>query len=451
MSETTQQGTSTGPRLSEPQARGLHGHASTYPRFLWQLFKLSFEGSPRFYLWMIALTAIALVGANQWAHQTVHGMALTNMTDHVSWGLYIANFTFGVGLAAGAVMMVIPAYLYDDHEMHDVVLIGELLAIASIVVCLLFITVDLGRPDRFWHIIPGIGRFNWPISMLTWDVLVLNGYLLLNLHITGYLVYMKYLGRKPDRRWYIPFVLLSIAWAISIHSVTAFLYSGLGGRPFWNSALLAPRFIVTAFIAGPAFVILLLQVVRKLTTFKIGAGPIKTLTSVLRVTVLLNLFMLGSELFTAFYTGGSHAASMGYLFFGHHDAKALVPWIWSAILLNLGSVGLLYAEHKTRRMALLNVACACAFAGVWIEKGMGLIVPAFVPSTLHEIVEYVPSLPEWKITAGIWAFGAMVLTVAIKISLPVLSGRFTVAMDRPLPSTPPPSPSSAGDSGRATD
>jgi molybdopterin-containing oxidoreductase family membrane subunit len=412
------------------------GHVFTYPRFLWTLFRLSFEGSPRFYAWMTVLSAVALVGANAWAHQVADGMVVTSMTDHVSWGLYIANFTFGVGLAAGAVMMVIPAYLYDDHEMHDVVLLGELLAIAAILVCLLFITVDLGRPDRFWHIIPGIGRFNWPISMLTWDVIVLNGYFLLNLHIIGYLLYTRYLGKKPAKRWYLPFVFLSIVWAISIHSVTAFLYSGLGGRPFWNSALLAPRFIVTAFVTGPAFVILLLQLVRRLTSFRIGEGPLHTLTSVMRVTVLVNLFMLGSELFTALYSGGTHAAAVKYLFFGHHG-HALVPWIWSALALNVLSAVLLFLARGAESHVALNLACVSAFAGVWIEKGMGLIIPGFVPSTLHEVVEYLPSLTEWKITAGIWAFAMLVLTAAIKVSLPVLSGRLTVEMDAPQPSIPP--------------
>ena len=412
------------------------GHVFTYPRFLWTLFRLSFEGSPRFYAWMTVLSAVALVGANAWAHQVADGMVVTSMTDHVSWGLYIANFTFGVGLAAGAVMMVIPAYLYDDHEMHDVVLLGELLAIAAILVCLLFITVDLGRPDRFWHIIPGIGRFNWPISMLTWDVIVLNGYFVLNLHIIGYLLYTRYLGKKPAKRWYLPFVFLSIVWAISIHSVTAFLYSGLGGRPFWNSALLAPRFIVTAFVTGPAFVIVLLQLVRRLTSFRIGDGPLRTLTSVMRVTVLVNLFMLGSELFTALYSGGTHAAAVKYLFFGHHG-HALVPWIWSALALNVLSAALLFFARSAVSHLPLNLACLSAFAGVWIEKGMGLIIPGFVPSTLHEVVEYVPSLTEWKITAGIWAFGMLVLTAAIKVSLPVLSGRLTVEMDAPQPSIPP--------------
>ena len=397
-------------------------HVLSYPRFLGRMFLQAFDGSWRFYAWMATLTAVMLVGANAWAHQVVQGMALTNMSDHVSWGLYIANFTYGVGLAAGAVMMVVPAYLYDDHEMHRVVIIGELLAIAAIAMCLGFVIVDLGRPDRFLHLLPGVGRFNWPISMLTWDVLVLNGYLLLNLHITGYLIYMRYLGRTPNPRWYVPFVFLSIAWAISIHSVTAFLYSGLGGRPFWNSALLAPRFIASAFVTGPAFIILLLQTLRQSMQYRSGPGPVATLVNVMRVTVVVNLFMLGSELFTAFYTGGAHASAARYLFFGEHGKHALVPWIWTSVALNLGSLALLFAHKRLGQARWLNLACVAALVGVWIEKGMGLIVPGFIPSTLHELVEYVPSLTEWKVSAGVLAMALMVLTVAVKLALPVLRG-----------------------------
>jgi len=417
------------------------GHATTYPLFLLRLLRTSTRGTWRFYAWMIVLTAVALVGVNAWARQAAEGMVLTHMTDHVSWGLYVANFTFGVGLAAGAVMMVIPAYLYEDEEMHDVVLVGELLAISAIVMCLLFVVVDMGRPDRLWHMIPGLGRFNWPISMLTWDVIVLNGYLLLNLHVCGYLIYMRFLRRKPDKRWYVPFVFVSIGWAISIHTVTAFLYSGLGGRPFWNSALLAPRFIASAFVTGPAFVILLLQVIRRVTGLPTGEGPLRTLSSVLRVTVPLNLFMVASELFTAFYTGGAHATSARYLFFGMHGHHALVPWIWTAIALNLTSAVLVFAARRQERRWALNTACAFAFTGVWIEKGMGLIIPGFVPSTLHELVEYVPSLTEWKITAGIWAAGLMVLTLAIRIALPVLRGELVEpGLGKSAPSTEPPAP-----------
>jgi len=393
----------------------------SYPKFIWWGFGQATNGGPVFYLWMFVLTAVALVGANAWAVQVADGMIVTNMTDHVSWGLYIANFTFMVGVAAGGVMMVIPAYLYHDKKMHDVVIVGEILAIAAIVMCLLFVVVDLGRPERFWHLIPGVGRFNWPMSMLTWDVIVLNGYLLLNLHICGYLLYMRFLGRTPNKSWYVPFVMASIFWAISIHTVTAFLYCGLGGRPFWNTALLAPRFLASAFVAGPAFILILFVILKKVVGRKVDSSPSRLLINIIRVTVLVNLLMVVSEVFTEFYTGGSHTASARYLFLGLHGHYGLVPWIWTAMVFNVVSAALFLSPWVLKRNAVLVVACTLAFIGAWIEKGMGLIVPGFIPSTLHEIVEYSPSLTEWKVSAGIWAFGLMVLTVLLKMSIAVFS------------------------------
>jgi Ni/Fe-hydrogenase subunit HybB-like protein len=415
-------------------------HWVSYPSFIWRSLVMATDGNLPFYAWMTFLTAVALVGANAWAHQVTSGMIVTHMTDHVSWGLYIANFTFMVGVAAGGVMMVIPAYLYRDKSMHDVVILGELLAIAAIVMCLLFVTVDLGRPDRFWHIMPGLGRFNFPMSMLTWDVIVLNGYLLLNLHICGYLLYMKYLGRKPNPNWYIPFIFISIIWAISIHTVTAFLYQGLGGRPFWNSGLLAPRFLASAFVAGPAFLIVTMFVLRRLGGVTIPDKPIHTLVQICRVTVLINLLMVASELFTEFYTGGAHETHARYLFFGLHGHNALVPWMWTAIILNVVAAILFLLPAAKTSMWLLIGACVTAFIGIWIEKGMGLIIPGFVPSTLHEMVEYLPSLTEWQVTAGIVAFGLMIYTVALKIAIPIMRGDVNFARDTDAATRPPETP-----------
>jgi Ni/Fe-hydrogenase subunit HybB-like protein len=395
----------------------------TYPRFLWECLRISFARGPLFYTWMAILTIIALVGANAWANQTGEGMILTNMTDHVSWGLYIANFTFGVGLAAGGVMMVIPAYLYEDRDMHEVVIVGELLAISAIVVSLTFVIVDMGRPDRLWHLIPGIGRFNWPLSMLTWDVIVLNGYLFLNLHITGYMLYSRFIGKPLNPRWYLPFVFISVAWAISIHTVTAFLYQGLGSRPFWNDAIVAPRFLASAFVTGPAFLIVTLTLIRRVQKLPIPQGAIDTLTSILRVTVCINLFLVFAEVFTQLYTGGSHAASAQYLYFGLHGKSGLVPWIWTAVALNITAATILVSPISRRGEGWVLAACVMTFIGVWIEKGMGMIIPAFVPSTLHELVEYTPSLTEWKLTAGIWAMGFALFTISVRIAGRVLTGR----------------------------
>lgn len=398
----------------------LQSHIETYPRFLRRAIRIATEGNLAFYAWMTLLTAVFLVGLRAWALQLAHGMDVTGMTDQVSWGLYIANFTFVVGLAAGAVTLVIPAYLYHDREMHDVVIVGEILAIAAIVMALCFVNVDLGRPDRFWHMLPWVGRFHWPVSILTWDVIALGGYLLINLHVAGYLLYQRFLGRMPEQRWYVPVVMVSIVWAVSIHTVTAFLYSGLGGRPFWNTAILAPRFIASAFVTGPAFVILALQVLRRLTGFHVGDGAIHTLLRILRVSALLNLFMVMSEVFTEFYAGGSHTASARYLFLGLHGHDALVPWIWTAIVLNVGGAIVLLAADPTRHLRWIDAACVAVFVGVWIEKGMGLIVPGFIPSTLHEIVEYTPTLIEWRVTAGVWALGLMIFTLGLKVASSVL-------------------------------
>ena len=406
----------------------------SYPRFLWRSLGVATDGNWLFYGCMTLLTAIALVGAHAWAVQVREGMIVTNMSDHVSWGLYIANFTFCVGLAAGGVMMVIPAYLYDDEEMHQLVIIGEAVAIASIVMSSLSVVVDLGRPDRFWHLIPGIGKFNWPLSMLTWDIIVLNGYLLINLHIVGYLLYMQYLGRKPNPKWYVPFVFLSIFWAISIHTITAFLYCGLGGRPFWNTALLAPRFLASAFVSGPAFILLVLRILRLTTTWNWSPRPAQTLVQIIRIAMLVNLLMLFSELFTLFYTNSGHAAAAKYLFFGSHGAHGLVPWIWSAIFLNLMGTVLFFMPSALERSYTRIAACLCCIVGIWIEKGMGLVIPGFIPSTLHEIVEYTPSLTEWKVTVGIWAFGILVLTVLIKLISAIHISRNTLAV---LPHSPP--------------
>jgi len=393
-----------------------------YPRFIWRCFRLSFVGDWKYYTWMFTLSVIALFGLNAYAKQFVQGLGTTGLTDQVSWGLYIANFTYLVGVAAAAVMLVIPVYVYKNKELHNLVIFGELLAVVAIIMCLLFIMADLGRPDRFHHMLL---RFNFPISILTWDVIALNGYLLLNLHICGYLIYCAYNKRTPTKKFYIPFVFIAIAWAISIHTVTAFLYSGLGARPFWNSAVIAPRFLASAFAAGPALIILTLQVIKASTGYPVSEKAIGTLKGIVTIALGINMFLLGSEVFTEFYTGTAHSVSARYLFFGLDGNAALVPWIWSAIALNTFALVALLTPMSKKRW-ILNAACVAMIVGIWIEKGMGLIVPAFVPSPIGELVEYVPTMNEILVCTGIWAFGLLIYTILVRVTIPVLYGELTV-------------------------
>ena len=398
----------------------------SYLIFLRRCFRAAFTGDWRYYAWLGALTALCFLGINAYARQFVSGLSTTGMTDQVSWGVYIANFTFLVGMAAAAVMLVIPVHIYKNEDLHDLVIFGELLAVAAILMCLAFVTVDLGRPDRFWHLIPGIGVFHFPGSMLSWDVLVLNGYLLLNLHICGYMIYCRYCGRRPGKWFYIPFVFIGIGWAVSIHTITAFLYVGLGGRPFWNSAVLGPRFLASAFTAGPAFIILSLQLIRRFSDYRITDRALLSLRAIVQVAMLVNLFLLANEVFTEFYTSDRAAASSRYLFLGLHGHHALVPWIWTAIVFNLTSAVLLMLP-LTRQVKWLDVACVLAVVGIWIEKGMGMVIPGFLPTPLGEMVEYTPTLNEVLICVGIWAFGFLCFTVFLRMTIPILTGSCTRA------------------------
>jgi len=556
--------------------------ARDYLFFLRRCLSVAFIGDWRYYTWMALLTGVCLLGLNAYTKQLVHGLVVTGMTDEVSWGVYIANFTFLVGVAAAAVMLVIPVYIYNNEELHDLVIFGELLAVAAIVMCLAFVTVDLGRPDRFWHLIPGLGQLNFPASMLSWDVVVLNGYLLLNVHICGYLLYCRYQGRKPSKWFYIPFVFVAIGWAISIHTVTAFLYVGLGGRPFWNSAIVGPRFLASAFSAGPAIIILALQIVRRVTassaavdftrpyqgdapgrpasladldqlaanlpglaalplaarqellagaavipvapgdlllrqgetghevffvlrgqvvvkleeggryrvTRTMGPGgqlgevsalsatprvataiveeagavlripggtfrrllefpavepvlrhrmntrlmitdkALLTLRSILQVSMIINVFLLANEVFKEFYSGNLHVASAQYLFLGLHGYHALVPWIWTAVVFNLVAMFILVLP-LSRSLKWLDVACVLCIVGIWIEKGMGLVIPGFIPTPLGAIVEYGPTWNETLVCLGIWALGLLLYTLFLRMAVPILQGRMVQANEDP--------------------
>ncbi len=395
----------------------------TFIRFLRAAALAMLRGGRGYYLWLLFLTAWIALGGIAYVHQLRVGLVATNMVDQVPWGAYIANFTYLVGMAAAAVMLVIPAYVYDDHAVHDVVVLGELMAVAVLVMCLSFVMVDIGRPDRFWHLIPGIGRFNWPSSMLSWDVIVLNGYLVLNLYITTYLLFSRFRGKPPTKKKYVPFVFLAIVWAVSIHTVTAFLYSGMGARPHWNAAILAPRFLASAFAAGPSMVIIAFSVVRDRMGLPIKDEALNRLRQIVAVTMLINLFFFFSEIFTELYSFKDHAASMRYLLFGLRGKHLLVPYIWGAVALDVFAAIVFTTRRLYSHPEVLRAGCAAAIVGVWVEKGMGLVIPGFVPSPLGEIVEYAPSFTEFCVSAAIWALGALIYTLLLKVAVPIELGK----------------------------
>jgi Ni/Fe-hydrogenase subunit HybB-like protein len=396
-------------------------------RFIRDCAREVLRGGPAYRLWLGGCALVALAGFCAYANQLDGGLAVTGMSDQVSWGVYIANFTFLVGMAAAAVMVVLPAYVFHNKDAKQVVMLAEGVAVAACTMALLFVIVDLGRPDRFWHMIPFIGRFNWPRSMLSWDVIVLSGYLGLNLAIPLYVLFSKWAGRAIRNDLLFGAVIVSIIWAISIHTVTAFLFSSSTSRPFWHTALLAPRFLASAFAAGPAGIILAFKVIEAKTDFEPSPAAIRLLSLIATAALQINLFMVFAEVFTEFYSPTHHTTSAHYLFLGLGEHRALVPWIYSALFIEVIAVVILTVAPLRERGNLLAIACVLTTVGIWTEKGMGLIVPGFVPTPLGEVLEYTPTLTEVLVSIGIWAVGLLVFTILAKAAIPIELGRVHAA------------------------
>jgi Ni/Fe-hydrogenase subunit HybB-like protein len=386
---------------------------------------------PAYYVWLAALFVAIVIGVVAYVHQARTGLIATNIRDQVSWAFYIGNFTFLVGVAAAAVLLVIPAYVYHWGPLKEVVLLGELLAISALAMCLLFIVVDMGRPDRMLHMLPFIGTPNFPRSLLTWDALVLNVYLLLNLTVVAYILFQSYAGREPNKKILLPLVLISIPVSISTHTVTAFLYNGMAARPFWNASILAPRFLASAFCSGPAVMIILFQVLRKTTKIPIKDEAIWKLAELMAYAMFINLFLLGAELFKEFYSQTQELRYTQYLWFGIGEHKALVPYAWTSLFASVAAFVIFLVPKLRQNWAALNLGCLLIWSGVYIEKGLGLVIPGMTPDTLGEIYEYRPTLTEWSIALGIFGIGFLIFTILVKISVPILVGTFKTGQAAP--------------------
>ncbi|MCJ7595649.1 MAG: polysulfide reductase NrfD [Desulfobacterales bacterium] len=373
------------------------------------------KGSPTYWGWLIFLLAFMGVGFGCYLYQFFEGLRITGMSRDVSWGFYIGQLTYFVGVAASGVMVVMPYYLHDYKAFGKITILGEFVAVASIVMCGLFVMVDLGNLPRMLNII----IYPNPTSILFWDMIVLNVYMLLNL-VIGWNVLSAERKGVSYQKWVKVLIYISIPWAFSIHTVTAFLYAGLPGRHYWLTAILAARFLASAFCSGPALLILLCLIVRKVTRFDPGKEQIRTLAGIVTYAMILNVFFFLLEVFTAFYSQiPGHMHSLVYLFSGLDGHGKLVPWMWTAAFFGVLSLVLLIVPAARRKEEVLAVACISVFIATWIDKGLGLVVGGFIPNPFGRVFEYWPTTPEVFISVGIWATGLLVLTVLYKITVSV--------------------------------
>jgi len=373
------------------------------------------KGTKNYWRWIFFLSAIILLGFFYYLEQTSYGLGITGLSRNVTWGFYIAQFTFLVGVAASGVMVVLPYYLHDFKAFGKLTILGEFLAISSVAMCMLFIFVDMGQPFR----IVNVFLYPSPESPMFWDTIALGGYLLLNVIISRVVLDSERKSIAPPK-WIKPVIILSIPWAISIHTVTAFLYSGLAAKPFWMTAVLAPRFLASAFSSGPALLILMCLILKRITKFDPGKEAIQKLAIIITYAMAANIFFILMEIFTAYYSGiPEHIHHFQFLFVGLDGNTSLVPWMWISTILALSALIFLLVPSARRNEKTLFGICLAIFASIWIDKGLGMVVTGFIPTSLSEVADYWPTIPEILISLGVWAIGFFLITIFYKIALSV--------------------------------
>ena len=401
-----------------------------------------------YYTWLLCLGILIAIGIAGYLEQSAHGHIVSNMRDPVPWGLFIGTYAFLVGVAAAAMALAVPGYVYNWKPIKDIVVLGEIIAISAVIMAILFIMADLGRPERFWHLLPLLGKPNIPYSMIATNVMVLNGYLALNVVLVFYFLYCSYAGRPYNRTFFMALMLFSIPAAISIHTTTAFIFNVLPARPYWNSAILVPRFIATALCAGPALMILSFQVLRKAANINIRDEALVKIAEITAIVLFANLLLFFAEVVTEFRSATAHTVHMQYYFTGIGDHVGLAGWAWFGSICNVLAFLLLLIPRTRKNPVTMNLGCALVFVGVFIEKGIGLVLPGFTPGSLGEVYEYFPSRVEVMIAIGVVGVGVLVFTLlsraAIRLTFseplegddPLQTGRSHAIPPRPEPLRP---------------
>lgn len=381
------------------------------------MIEKSLKGDHIYWAWVAFLLVMIGIGFIAYMRQWDLGLGITGMGRDISWGLYIANFTFLVGVAASGVMVVLPYYLHNFKVFARITIFGEFLAVAAVTMAMLFIFVDLGQPARVFNII----LYPSPHSVLFWDMIVLSLYLILNIIIGWRTLEAEHQEEAPPI-WLKPLVFVSIPLAFSIHTVTAFIFSGLGARPFWLTALLAPRFLASAFASGPAILIIMCIIMRRFAKFDIGQEATQKIALIITYALSIHIFFFLVEIFTVFYGGiPEHVHHFEYLL-GRGGQSILTISAWISLVL-IWIAFLLMINPQTRKTeGTLIYALLAVIIAVWIEKGLSFIVPGFIPSPLGEIARYSPTLAEIFITIGVWSVGILILTVLYKVTVSIKKG-----------------------------
>lgn len=400
-------------------------------RFVADSAIMAVVGTRQYYAWLGALGILLVLALYSYYLQFTTGSILLGVRQQIPWGLYIALWGYFVEIGTGAVIVLAFAYIrYDNRTFRRQSIIAGGLAISGIIAGLAAVVVDLGRPTRMFNLMPITGTMNFPDSMFAWDTIVLSGYLFIVLIAFAVLLYRRF-TRHSLGRWVGWMLFLLVPWALWILIVDPFIFGGIAARGPWNSAIIAPRFIMGAVAVGPAATIITITLLERYTRVKEVFGswiPDSYLTylgGIMLIALVGTLVIFVSEVFVSGYARTAHWVPIQYLLIGveHHGHvyDALVPWTWTMIGLQVAAILILLPvpfPHTRRSRFWLQIASVATVISIFIDKII-LVVSGFVITPLGEIYEYTPSLPEVMVSLGTLAVGLLAVTILLRVGLAI--------------------------------
>jgi len=348
------------------------------------------------------LLAVVAVAFCAWLYQLRLGLGVTGMNKPVYWGLYIVSFVFFVGISAGGIAVASLSHLAGIEKFKPISRIAEVVAIISLILAMLAILFDLGRPDRLLHLFI-YPQFNSP---LIWDVFVINIYLVL-------CVAMLYFGITQKAKLLRICAIISIPAFVLVHSITAWIFGLMKSQAGWHTAILAPLFIVSALVSGLALVILATVFSKRLLGINFDYDIVISLGKYFKVLLPILFYFLFCEFLTAgFAKIPKHAVVLNELFTGRF---AGIFWFDMGVGIILPFLIIISKLGKT--VAGVVIVSLSSFLGVFAER-TDIILPSFFHPALMNLripVRYAPTAVEYLLAIGLFALGTAIFIVAAKI------------------------------------
>ncbi len=399
-------------------------------------------------LWIGTLIGFIIAGLGAYSWQLVHGLQVTAMRNFVSWGIYIVNFVFFIGISHAGTLISAILRITQAEWRRSITRMAEAITVFALLVGAPMVVVDMGRPDRILHVFL-YGRLSSPIL---WDLCSISTYIcgsflylyvamipdlgLLAASPSGKLspwrsrLYQRLsLGYKdtPNQRRYLEKALgamavIIIPVAVSVHTVVSWIF-GMTLRPGWHSTIFGPYFVIGAIFSGTAAIITAMAIFGKV--FKLNAyitnKQFQNLGRLMLALNLLYIYFTVSEYLTTWYGSEKIDQHLLGILMGH-GVYGIAFWTWAVF----GLFFPLFLTVLSFRGSLiwLFIASVLINLGMWVKRYL-IVVPTLMspyipPEALGVTVHYWPTWVEWTISAGALAFFLLLFTLFAKL-FPIVS------------------------------